>query len=85
VGFRFDGFIVPQRLRITNRDKPGLVGRLGTLLGDAGINFATFHLGRLSAGSDAICLIEIDEPVSEPVLTQIRGLKDVVQVESLSF
>jgi D-3-phosphoglycerate dehydrogenase len=72
-------------LYVTNRDKPGFIGRLGTLLGEAGINIATFHLGRLSAGADAICLIEVDEPVSESVLMHIGAIEDVVQVRALSF
>ncbi|MBC8241668.1 MAG: ACT domain-containing protein [Alphaproteobacteria bacterium] len=41
-------------LYITNCDKPGLIGALGTTLGDAGINIATFHLGRAEQGGDAI-------------------------------
>ncbi len=72
-------------LYVTNRDKPGFIGRLGSLLGEAGINIATFHLGRLSAGADAICLIEIDEPVSEPILAQVRAINDVMQVQALTF
>jgi D-3-phosphoglycerate dehydrogenase len=72
-------------LYITNRDKPGFIGRLGTLLGAEGVNIATFHLGRLSAGSDAIALIEVDQPVTDGLLEQIRKIKDVVQAAALSF
>jgi D-3-phosphoglycerate dehydrogenase len=72
-------------LYITNRDKPGFIGRLGTMLGDAAINIATFHLGRVSAGADAIALIEVDQRVTEDVLQKIRGIKDVVQATALSF
>ena len=72
-------------LYITNRDKPGFIGRLGTLLGEARINIATFHLGRTSAGADAIALIEVDQQVTEDVLEKIREIKDVVQATALSF
>jgi D-3-phosphoglycerate dehydrogenase len=72
-------------LYITNRDKPGFIGRLGTLLGDRGVNIATFHLGRLTAGSDAIALIEVDQPVTDDILEQIREIRDVVQAAALSF
>ena len=72
-------------LYITNRDKPGFIGRLGTLLGDQGVNIATFHLGRLTAGSDAIALIEVDQPVTDGILEQIRAIKDVVQAAALAF
>ena len=51
-------------LFITNEDKPGFIGVLGSILSDANINIATFHLGRTKVGGDAIALIEIDEPVS---------------------
>ncbi len=72
-------------LYITNRDKPGFIGRLGTLLGEAKVNIATFHLGRLSPGADAIALIEVDQPVDERLLTQIRETPGVVQAVVLSF
>jgi D-3-phosphoglycerate dehydrogenase len=72
-------------LYVTNEDKPGFIGRLGTLLGAAGVNIATFHLGRSAPGADAIALVEIDQPVTEPLLSELRRLPMVVQAESLSF
>ena len=50
----------PSMLYVTNQDKPGFIGRFATLLGEAGINIATFHLGRDAAGGNAIALVEID-------------------------
>src|SRR5262249_35495422 len=84
-GIAIEAELGRHMLYITNEDKPGFIGRLGTLLGDAGINIATFHLGRTAAGADAIALIEVDQPVSEDVLKRIRGIKDVVQASLLSF
>ena len=72
-------------LYITNRDRPGFIGRLGTLLGAAAINIATFHLGRASAGADAIALIEVDQPVTDEILERIRGISDVMQATALNF
>ena len=72
-------------LYVTNEDKPGFIGRLGTLLGAAGVNIATFHLGRSAPGADAIALVEIDQPVTEPLLAELRRLPNVMQAESLSF
>ena len=43
----------PHMLYITNEDKPGFIGALGTVLGNAGVNIATFNLGRVTAGEDA--------------------------------
>jgi D-3-phosphoglycerate dehydrogenase len=72
-------------LYLTNEDKPGFIGRLGTLLGAAGVNIATFHLGRSGPGADAIALVEIDQPVSETLLAELRRIPNVMQAESLSF
>ena len=55
-------------LYVTNQDKPGFIGRFGATLAGAGINIATFHLGRASQGGDAICLVSVDEEVPEAVL-----------------
>jgi D-3-phosphoglycerate dehydrogenase / 2-oxoglutarate reductase len=75
----------PRMLYIHNQDKPGFIGALGRALGDAGVNIATFHLGRDRPGGDAVALVEVDQPVSEAVLAQVRGLPQVLQVKQLSF
>ncbi|MBP5858240.1 phosphoglycerate dehydrogenase [Marivibrio halodurans] len=72
-------------LYITNRDQPGLIGGLGTILGDAGINIGTFHLGRESTGGDAIALIATDAPVEGAVLEAIKALPQVIQAKPLKF
>ncbi|QEX19860.1 D-3-phosphoglycerate dehydrogenase [Hypericibacter terrae] len=72
-------------LYVTNRDKPGFIGRLGTLLGAEGVNIATFHLGRSGPGEDAIALIEVDERLDDALLARIRQIPDVVQATALSF
>jgi D-3-phosphoglycerate dehydrogenase len=72
-------------LYVTNRDKPGFIGRLGTLLGVEGVNIATFHLGRSGPGENAIALIEVDERLNDALLARIREIPDVVQATALSF
>ena len=72
-------------LFVTNEDKPGFIGRLGTLLGEAGINIATFHLGRSAPGGDAIALIEVDQALGEDLLARVRAIPGVVQAEALAF
>jgi D-3-phosphoglycerate dehydrogenase len=84
-GIRMDAMLGRHMLFVTNEDKPGFIGRVGTTLGDAGINIATFNLGRLEAGGDAIVLIEVDQPVPEKVLAKIAKLPHVVQVKPLAF
>jgi D-3-phosphoglycerate dehydrogenase len=72
-------------LYVTNQDKPGFIGKFGETLARHGINIATFHLGRAAAGGDSICLVSVDEDVSESVLKELRGLPLVVQAAGLSF
>ena len=72
-------------LYVTNQDKPGFIGKFGDTLANHGINIATFHLGRAAAGGDAVCLVSVDEDVSETVLAEIRELPLVVQATALSF
>jgi len=72
-------------LYVTNEDKPGLIGLLGTVLGDAGLNIATFQLGRTEAGGDAIALVEVDQAVPAEVLAKVAALPNVVQAKALNF
>ena len=75
----------PNMLYITNNDKPGFVGRVGTLLGNAGVNMGTFHLGRLVEGGDAISIIETDGVVPQAVMDEVQKVPNVVQVKALRF
>ncbi len=72
-------------LFVRNKDKPGFIGNLGRTMGEAGINIATLHLGRTSPGEDAICLIQVDQELSDDVLECVRALPHVVQARSLKF
>ena len=77
--------ITPSMLFIQNLDQPGLIGGVGTILGDAKINIAGFRLGRVPGKSKAIALISTDEPVGDKVLQSIAALKQVEQVKVLRF
>jgi len=80
-----DAEFAPHMLYVTNEDKPGFIGRLGTLLGEAKVNIANFNLGRSGPGQDSIALVEIDGAISEDVLNQIRKLPLVKQAKALAF
>jgi len=84
-GIRMDAEFAPSMLYVTNQDKPGFVGRFATLLAEAGINIATFHLGRESPGGNAIALVEIDGSVPAEVLARVRQIQNVQQVKPLQF
>jgi D-3-phosphoglycerate dehydrogenase len=72
-------------LFVRNKDKPGFIGNLGRTLGEAGINIATFHLGRTAPGEDAICLVQVDQPLNELLLQQVCTIPDVLQAKLLRF
>ena len=77
--------LASHMLYITNEDKPGLIGALGTTLGDAGYNIATFHLGRAAPGGEALALIELDEAIAPEVLECVRRLPHISQATPLKF
>jgi len=72
-------------LYVRNEDKPGFIGRLGVTLGDAGVNIATFNLGRTAPGVDAIAMVAVDQEIEPALLDKIAALPSVVQVASLKF
>jgi D-3-phosphoglycerate dehydrogenase / 2-oxoglutarate reductase len=75
----------PFMLFVRNRDRPGFIGRLGCLLGDAGVNIATFHLGRTAPGEEAIALVQVDEPLADFVIQKVQEIPDVLQAKALRF
>jgi D-3-phosphoglycerate dehydrogenase len=84
-GISVEAALTPHMLYITNEDKPGFIGALGTTLGDAGVNIATFHLGRAAQGQDAIALLELDAPIDAETLEKVRALPHTKQAEALRF
>jgi D-3-phosphoglycerate dehydrogenase len=84
-GINMDAELTPLMLYVTNEDKPGHIGRLGTLLGDLNINIANFNLGRADVGGDAIALLSIDDDVTADQLARIAALPGVRQAKALKF
>ncbi|HEY9549306.1 MAG TPA: phosphoglycerate dehydrogenase, partial [Kiloniellaceae bacterium] len=84
-GISVEAALTPHMLYISNEDKPGFIGALGTTLGDAGVNIATFHLGRAAQGQDAIALLELDAPIDGDTLDKVRALPHTKQAEALRF
>jgi D-3-phosphoglycerate dehydrogenase / 2-oxoglutarate reductase len=84
-GMRLEAELGDHVLFVRNLDKPGFIGALGTALAAASINIASFHLGRTAAGKEAICLVEIDQPLTPALLDIVRGLPNVIQVKSMKF
>ncbi|GLK70538.1 phosphoglycerate dehydrogenase [Ancylobacter dichloromethanicus] len=84
-GIKVDAEFAPSMLYVTNEDRPGFVGSFASLLGDAGINIATFALGRDRQGGDAIALVEVDGKVPAELLDKVQQLPSVKQARPLAF
>jgi len=84
-GIKVEADFAPNMLYVTNKDKPGFIGRFGTILAEAGVNIATFHLGRAAEGEDAICLVSTDGETPDKVLDAVRALPLVMQATNLAF
>ncbi|MGE0741308.1 MAG: phosphoglycerate dehydrogenase [Hyphomonadaceae bacterium] len=75
----------PVMLFVNNSDKPGFIGALGTMLAEAGVNIATFHLGREGEGADAIALVGVDQVISDDLIARIKALPQVRYAKVLRF
>jgi D-3-phosphoglycerate dehydrogenase len=84
-GINMEAELSPSMLYVTNVDQPGHIGRLGTLLGNLGVNIANFNLGRAEVGGDAIALLSIDGELAEDQLAQVVALPGVRQAKALRF
>ncbi len=84
-GIRVEAELEGEMIYIVNEDAPGFVGRLGTALGEAGVNIGTFNLGRRKAGGEAVALISVDSPVGPELVERLAALPGVKRVEPLRF
>jgi D-3-phosphoglycerate dehydrogenase len=84
-GLALEADFHPVMLLINNLDKPGFIGALGTILGEANINIATFHLGRQAADQDAIAIVGVDQVLPEAIQHKLRSLPHVRYVKVLKF
>jgi len=84
-GINMEAELSEKMLYITNQDKPGFIGNLGSTLGAAGVNIARMQFGRDREGGDAIALISVDQDIDAPTLAQVQSLPLVIQVKPLVF
>ena len=84
-GVKVEADLAGPMLYVVNTDEPGFIGRLGTALGQAGVNIGTFHLGRRATGGEAVVLCSLDSAVDEDVLATVRALPGVRMVRALAF
>jgi D-3-phosphoglycerate dehydrogenase len=80
-----DAPFAPSMLYVNNLDRPGFIGALGGLLGEAAVNIATFNLGRTRVGGEAIALVGVDQPVADALMAKVQALPNVKEVRPLAF
>jgi len=84
-GIKVEAELDGDMMYIVNEDAPGFIGRIGTLLGESGINIGTFNLGRRAAGEEAVLLLSVDSPVPADVIAKARQIAGVKKVMALKF
>jgi len=84
-GVPMDAAFSPDMIYVRNEDKPGFIGKLGAILGNNKVNIATFSLGRMDKGEEAVCLVSVDGKVTDAVAQEIRNLDQVKIVDVVSL
>jgi len=84
-GFHIEATLQGHMLVMRNRDVPGVIGRVGTILGEGGVNISRFHLGRRERGGEAVAVIEIDVPLEKNVLESLRSLAQVISASQIEL
>ncbi len=79
-GYRIDLDPAPYMLFAWNTDRPGMIGRVGTILGRHGVNIAGMHLGRESPGGVAVMVLTLDDPVPAAAVEEIRAVDGIYDV-----
>jgi D-3-phosphoglycerate dehydrogenase / 2-oxoglutarate reductase len=70
---------------LTNNDVPGVIGRVGTLLGAEGVNIAEYHQARLAQGGEALAAVSVDGPIPAQLRQRLLALPDVVSATIVRF
>ena len=84
-GLKIDAEFGASMIYVSNEDRPGFIGRFAGLLGDAGVNIATFALGRDAPGGSALALVQVDGDVPPALLEKVRALPGVRKAAALRF
>jgi len=84
-GFHIEAIPQGYMLVMRNRDVPGVIGRVGTILGERGVNISRFHLGRREPGGEAMAVIEVDAAIDSETLELLRDLEQVVSAVQIEL
>lgn len=80
-----DFFPTPWMIVVEHNDRPGMIGKVGTLLGSADINIAGMQVARASARGAAVMILQLDEEPGEDVLNQVRRIEGMVTARKIMF
>ncbi|MBI4335021.1 MAG: ACT domain-containing protein, partial [Candidatus Omnitrophica bacterium] len=83
--FHVDAVPSGYMLVISNIDKPGIVGQIGSILGQNNINIAGMNFGREKPGGRAVTVLNIDSPVPEGVLNEIKSAKNITDAKVIKL
>lgn len=78
-GFEIDAELSGRMVVTRHHDRPGVVGAVGTLLAEAGVNISSLELSRLSAAGEAMMFVSVDQPVPEPCMQRLREHESIVE------
>lgn len=84
-GIGIEADLKGDMLYIVNEDEPGFIGRIGSLLGESGINIGNFNLGRRQGSGEAILLLSVDQPITIDIVDRACELQGVKLVKPLAF
>jgi D-3-phosphoglycerate dehydrogenase len=84
-GFHIEAIPHGHMIVMHNRDVPGVIGRVGTVLGECGVNISSFHLGRRELGGEAMAVIETDAPVTKATLDLLRSFEQVISARPIEL
>ncbi|HEY6187071.1 MAG TPA: phosphoglycerate dehydrogenase [Pyrinomonadaceae bacterium] len=84
-GFRIEAIPHGHMLVTRNLDVPGVIGHLGTVLGQHGVNISRFHLGRRERGGEAMAVIETDAPLNDETLKALRAYEPVISARQIEL
>ncbi len=84
-GFHIEAIPHGHMLVTRNLDVPGVIGRVGTVLGEGGVNISRFHLGRRERGGEAMAVIEVDAPVDQETFAALQSSEHVISARQIEL
>lgn len=84
-GFRIEAIPHGHMLVTRNHDVPGVIGRIGSILGAHSVNISRFHLGRRERGGEAMAVIETDAPLKDETLKELRSFEQVISARQIEL